>query len=192
LSLPLLGATALGLSLWLFGRLVGFTSPWFAALAMIEFLGLVRIARPLVHLKVPRAMREVRGWELKGDVHRVLGVQAFGGLLRRTPLRLLNPHVYVEGRTDGRASGCAAAAAECEAAEAAHLWAIVVTGPYLLCAGFQGWWNALFSLLAVHVAVNLYPVLHLRLVRGRLERLCWKLRSTRDGSRQAGRVRPTS
>jgi hypothetical protein len=84
---------AFGVSLFLFRRAAhfSFTSPWFVLMAMLCFLGFVAFARPLFLLRLPRWLRKVHLWETRGKLYRVLGVQAFGGLLRRTPLRLLNP-----------------------------------------------------------------------------------------------------
>jgi hypothetical protein len=184
LSVLLLTTAALVLSLVLLGRFAGFASPWLVLLAMLDFLGVVRVARPLFLLKLPRWLKRVRPFELRGGAYRAAGVLAFGALLRRTPLRLLNPNVYVGGSVPGFAAVCV----EAESAEAAHLWAVVLTVPYLVYAAIQRWWLVLALFAAVHAVANLYPVLHLRLVRGRIQRALDRGRRSRAAEGHAGRV----
>jgi hypothetical protein len=50
-NIQLVVAAVFGVSLPLFGRVIGFTSPWFALIAMFCFLGLIGVARPLFVLK---------------------------------------------------------------------------------------------------------------------------------------------
>ena len=164
--LVLLGAAAtFGISLGLFGRVIGFTSPWFALLAMFCFLGLVAAARNLFVLSMPPALRPLRAWEMHGDLYRSLGVPAFGVVLRRTPLRYLQPLVYLNHDPGNPAR----VQYQIEGAEAAHFWAAVLLVPYLVFAGVRQWWGVLGCLLVVQVIGNLYPMLHLRWVRGRLQ-----------------------
>ena len=166
--LVLLGAAAtFGISLCLFGRVIGFTSPWFALLAMFCFLGLVAAARNLFILRLPPALRPVQAWETRGGLYRSLGVPAFGALLRRTPLRWLQPLVYLNhdpGNPDR-------VQYQIEGAEAAHFWAAVLLVPYMVFAGVQHWWGVLGWFMVVQVIGNVYPILHLRWVRGRLQRV---------------------
>jgi hypothetical protein len=145
----------------------GFTSPWFVLVAMICFLGLAFVAQPVVPLRVPAILRPVRRWETEGPLYRALGVRAFGMLLRRTPLRLLNTQVYLRGRGRDRA----ALTALLEAAEASHLWAGVLVLPYLAYAAIQGAWTSLLWIFIAQVLVNVYPVAHLRVARHRVEKL---------------------
>lgn len=109
----------------------------------------------------------IRPWERGSGLYRRLGVSSFGGLLRRTPLRFLNPNVYLR-RHGGET---AAVEAQAEAAEAAHFWAALVLIPYMCVAIQAARWGALFALLAVEVLGNIYPMLHLRLTRARIEAL---------------------
>ncbi len=57
-----------------------------------------------------------------------------------------------------------------EAAEAAHLWAMVLTVPYFVALAAQFQWAACFWFVLVNVIVNVYPALHLRRARGRVIR----------------------
>jgi Glycosyl-4,4'-diaponeurosporenoate acyltransferase len=160
-------AVAFGVSLTLFRRAVGFTSPWFALVAMFCFLGLVAFARPLFLLGLPCWLREVRVWEVRGRLYRVLGVPVFGELLRRTPLRYLQPLVYLR-RYPGDPTKVQA---QIEGAEAAHFWAAALIIPYMVFAWVQNWWGVIFWFMVVQVVGNVYPILHLRWVRGRLTRV---------------------
>ena|SRR5579863_4609535 len=91
----LLGVAAVfAMSLAMLRRAVGLTSPWFAVMVMFNFLGLIAFARPLFLLRLPGFLRKERKWEMKGN--KALGVPVFGALLRRTPLRYLNPLVYLK------------------------------------------------------------------------------------------------
>ena len=160
-------AGAFVVSLRLIGRVVGFTSPWFALLVMLCFLGLVGMARTLFVLRLPRWLRPVRVWEVKGGLYRRLHVPAFGEVLRRTPLRYLQPLVYLS-RYPGEP---AKVQYQIEGAEAAHFWAAALLVPYMVFAGVQNWWSVVGWLMVVQVVGNVYPILHLRWVRGRLQRI---------------------
>ena len=160
-------AASFGVSLALFRRLVGFTSPWFALTTMFCFLGLVAFARPLFLLRLPGWLREVRVWEVRSSLYRVLGVPAFGELLRRTPLRYLQPLVYLK-RYPGDPTKVQT---QIEGAEAAHFWAAALIIPYMVFACVQNWWGVIFWFMVVQVVGNVYPILHLRWVRGRLTRV---------------------
>jgi hypothetical protein len=139
-------------------------SPWFVVVAMICFLGLAFVAQPLVMIRMPRPLRPIRAWEVEGGVYRVLGVAAYGQLLRRTPLRLFNRDVYLrDGLRD-----TSRVVAELEAAEASHFWAAVILAPYMAYLALHGLWAPLFWIALAQVIINLYPVTHLRLTRYRL------------------------
>ena len=165
-------AVAFGVSVNLFRRVFGFESPWFALLVMFCFLGLIAFARPLFLLGLPRWLREVRIWEVRGRFYRVLGVPVFGELLRRPPLRYLQPLVYLR-RYPGDP---ARVLAQIEGAEAAHFWAAALIIPYMMFACVQNWWDVIFWFFIVQVVGNVYPILHLRWVRGRLSRVIGRKR----------------
>lgn len=159
-------AAAFGVSLHFILQLVRFTSPWVGLMLMFDFLGLVFVARPLFVLRMPRFLRDVRAWESKGAIYKALRVPAFGVLLRRTPLRYLNPMVYLSRHPDP-----SFVLAQLESAEAAHLWASVVITPHIVFAFVQGWWSAVAWLMVFQIGFNLYPILHLRWARNRLSRI---------------------
>jgi hypothetical protein len=142
------------------------TSPWFVLVSMICFLGWMSTARPLFLPRLPRWLGTVRAWEGRRGLYRMLGVPAFGAMLRRTPLRLLNLDVYLSlSHRDP-----AGLEAQLEAAEAAHLLDAVLVVPYMAYASVQGWWAVVSWFVILQLAVNVYPILHLRTARGRLQR----------------------
>ncbi len=158
---------AFGLSLPLFGRFVGFNSPWFALCVMFCFLGLVGMARPWFVLRLPRGLRQLHGWEARGGIYRTMGVPAFGELLRRTPLRQLQPLVYLSRYPDDPAQ----VQYQIEGAEAAHFWAAALLVPGMVFVCLQHSWGVLGWLMLMQAVGNVYPILHLRWVRGRLSRV---------------------
>jgi hypothetical protein len=150
------------------------TSPWFVLVAMICFLGLAFVAQPLLMMRMPRPLRALRAWEIEGRLYRTLGVHAFGSLLRRTPLRLFNRDVYLRQGVQETAR----VVAELEAAEASHFWAAVLVLPYMIHAARSGAWDALLGISLAQLAINVYPVMHLRISRHRLVRF-WQRKSSR-------------
>ena len=153
-----------------FARTVGVDSVWFGVVASFSLLGLMDLAMPFVRLRVPSSLRNIRPWEKRGGAYRVLGVSLFGAFLRGTPLRLLNRRVYLrEHPTD-----FASVHIHLENAEAAHFWSGIATMGYLAFAWMRGGWSSVAALALFNLVVNLYPILHLRLVRGRLERALQK------------------
>jgi hypothetical protein len=154
-------------------------SPWFVFVAMVCFLGLAAVARPVIPIRLPRSLRKVRAWEVEGTFYRRVGVPAFGRLLRIPPLRWLNTDVYlhVQARDPARLS------AQLEAAEASHFWDAMLVLPYMVHAGLSGMWSVVLWFSMAQVLGNVYPVMHLRLTRHRLDRLASKRWPPRDTSR---------
>ncbi|MDR7100651.1 MFS family permease [Lysobacter niabensis] len=155
----------------LLGQVIGTTSPWLVLLLMFYFLGLAKVAEPLFVLRMPAALRPLRRWEREGHVYRRLGVVGFGRLLRRTPLRYLNSAVYLDRarRHPGQVRHRA------ESAEASHFWVAVLFMPYVVFAALGGMWSVAAWCLLAQVLVNVYPILHLRHVRGRLDRIIGRM-----------------
>ena len=148
------------------GRVVGIASPWFGLMASFGVLGVLDLAMPFGLIRLPRALREVRAWERRGRLYRALGVFAFGAFLRGSPARWLNRRVYL-----GAFSGDLMAVRSLVGnAEAAHFWGGLATTPYLALAWAQGWWSAFTGVILFDFVLNVYPILHLRSVRFRIER----------------------
>jgi hypothetical protein len=169
-------AAAFAFSLFMFRQAVGLGSPWFGLMVMLVVTGLIAFARPLFLLRMPGFLREVRAWETQGGIYGALGVPQFGVLLRRTPLRFLNTMVYLTRLHDP-----SVVIAHAESAEAAHLFAAAAFIPHIVYACAQGWWSSVAWMIAVQIGFNLYPMLHLRLARARLEQLRVRM------ARRAGR-----
>jgi hypothetical protein len=167
-------AAAFAISLVLFQGAVGFRSPWFGLMVMLDFLGMVAFARRLLLLRLPDFLRIEGEWEMQGRLYKALRVPAFGALLRRTPLRHLNPLVYLKEYSDP-----SVVQAQIESAEAAHLLAAALLMPYIVYACAQGWWTAVAWLMVAQIGGNLYPILHLRWVRVRIKRLHHRMPSSR-------------
>ena len=165
LAILLATLAAFAFSLYMMQQVVGLASPWMVLMLFFCFLGLAKVAEPLYMLKLPPIFREVRPGESR--LYDNLGVRQFAALLRNTPLRFLNTTVYVSrGRHDiGRI------ARQVASAEAIHFWGAIALLPYLGFCVLQGHWNALAAFVAVQILGNAYPVMHLRSVRGRLDRL---------------------
>jgi hypothetical protein len=176
-ALVLLGVLLMfGVSFALLSQVIGFRSPWLILLLMFYFLGLAKIAEPLIILRLPGALRSLRPWEREGTVYRRLGVLRFGRFLRQSPLRYLNSAVYLNRER----SDLFQVRLRAESGEASHFWAAVLLMPYILFAGLQGLWNVVAWFALAQVIVNVYPILHLRHIRGRLDR------TLRRARRQAG------
>jgi Glycosyl-4,4'-diaponeurosporenoate acyltransferase len=166
-------AASFALSLFLFQRAMPFslTSPWFQLMPMLCVLGLAGVAQPIWPLRMPRALRAIRAWEADGRLYRSLGVAAFGALLRRTPLRLLNSQVYLCKHCEDLVR----LSAQLESAEAAHLWAGAVLVPYMAYAFVAGMWRTVLCFTIVQVIGNAYPMMHLRATRSRVDRYASKM-----------------
>jgi hypothetical protein len=159
-------------------QVLGGDSPWLGLLLMFYFMGLAKVGEPLFVLRMPKFLRGVRTWESLGFAYRRLGVQRFGRMLRETPLRFLNASVY---RRDRDLQSLYRQAAS---AEATHFWAAVLFTPYIAFVCVRGHLGAGAFFLLVQVLFNIYPILHLRLLRGRLDTL---LRN-RPAKRGAGKA----
>jgi hypothetical protein len=145
---------------------LGPDSPWLVVMLFCCFLGIAKFAEPIYRLGLPRGLREIRSWETRGAIYRRLGVPAFGTLLRDTPLRFVNTSVYVSGPRDLRRT-----LQQVESAEAIHFWAALLLVPYLLYCAWQGTWAVLGGFVILELVANIYPILHLRSVRARLQRI---------------------
>ncbi len=144
---------------------IGSESPWLGLLLMFYFMGLAKLGEPFFVLRMPGPLRNVRPWEAMGTAYRRLGVQRFGQLLRASPNRWMNASVYLaSGQRDLRSLYWHAASSE-----ATHFWAALLFTPVIALVLAQGRWGIATLFLSIQVLVNVYPMLHLRLLRGRLD-----------------------
>ena len=146
---------------------IGHGSPWLGLLLMFYFMGLAKLAEPLFVLRMPRALRAVGPGLLDHRLYRWLGVRSFGDLLRNTPLRHLNDSVYRSAKRQSLAE----LQRQAESAEATHFWAAVLFTPYIAYVWSRGFFAEALLFVAVQIAFNVYPILHLRIVRARLGRV---------------------
>jgi hypothetical protein len=160
-------ALILGVCFAMLVSAIGPRSPWLGLLLMFYFLGLTKVAEPLFRLRMPRSLRAIKHGQAGDGIYRRLGVRAFGSLLRDTPLRHLNDSVYL---AHGERS-LAALAIQAESAEAAHFWAAVLFAPYIAYVWSRGLIAEAIFFVVVQVVFNVYPILHLRLLRARLDRV---------------------
>ena len=77
------------------------------------------------------------------------------------------------------------------AAEAAHIWAALLTLPIVAGLAMRGSWIAVAWITAFSVVVNLYPVLHLRMMRAKVEAVI-RRRARRDSVRAPAASRQAS
>jgi Glycosyl-4,4'-diaponeurosporenoate acyltransferase len=166
-SLVAVVATALGfgVAFFMLEGAIGAASPWLGLLLMFYFMGIAKIGQPLVMLRVPKAVRSIQTWEISGPIYSRLAVYRFGNLLRSTPLRYLNSSVYLTTSSrDLRVLYRQAASAE-----AIHFWAAVLFTPYIAFVLFRGHLRIAAIFVLIQVLFNIYPIMHLRTLRGRLE-----------------------
>ncbi|HEX7642561.1 MAG TPA: hypothetical protein VF472_10195 [Burkholderiaceae bacterium] len=160
----LLLALIFGVCFVMLAAVIGFRSPWLGLQLMFYFMGLAKAAEPLVMLRMPRAIRAVEARQVEHGPYRWLGVRKFGELLRTTPLRLLNTSVY---RVGGKRT-LSALERRVESSEAIHFWAAVFFSPYIAFIWSRGFVAETIFFVFVQIAFNVYPILHLRIVRARL------------------------
>ncbi len=175
LLLLLATLSGFGASLMMMQRAIGLASPWMGLMLMLCLLGMAKVAEPFYLLQVPGAIRQLRPRELRGDLYRSLAVPEFGALLRHSPLRHLNSSVYVSGRR----RDLARIVRLVEAPEASHFWAALLLVPYLALSVRSGSWAVVAGLLLIEILGNVYPIMHLRMVRGRLSRVTTRQASDR-------------
>ena len=163
-------------------RVIGAASPWLGLLLMFYFMGLAKVAEPFFLFRLPDVLRTVRPWERDGTVYPLLAVSAFGEFLRETPLRYLNTAVYLGKKH----ADLQAIVRLVHAAEAAHFWAGILFTPYIVYVWADGYrWEAAFFLF-IQVLFNVYPIMHLRSTRGRLERVIHRSRPVSQVSQGSG------
>ena len=158
-------AIAFAISFKMLEQVLGIASPWLWLLLMFYFLGLAKVAEPLFVLRMPALLHGIRPEEHSGDIYLKLGVYSFGRFLRDTPLRYLNTSVYIAHAHRDLGKVCRQA----ESAEATHFWAAILFTPYITFLVVAGQPGIAGLFLLIQVLFNVYPILHLRAVRARLE-----------------------
>jgi hypothetical protein len=148
-------------------RGVGFNSPLTAFCAVCAALGIVVVNSSTIHWSLPKALKPIRVCEASGSAYVFLGVSICGALLRRPPFRSFNTSVYVGAHR----ANLGKTYASLLKAETAHFWALTLTAPLICHEITRHCWHGLVWLILFDVLFNIYPGLHLRKVRARLEPL---------------------
>ena len=159
------GTVASGCALLAFAKAFGAGSPGYSVIATIMVTGWVAVLQTVAPLPVPPFIFRARKTEAAVYRVRWTGVRLFGAFLRRTPLRHLGGQVYLSSANRDPQTVLRGI----RDAEAVHLWALVFCCPLLVFWGLEGWWRSMVWSAAVHLPLNIYPVLHLRHVTGRVE-----------------------
>lgn len=160
-------AALFGVCAMMWVRVYGIRSPWLGLFSMFYFMGIAKSAEPQILFRMPSALRTVDLSVAQRDWQDRMGIRRFGSFLRKTPLRYLNNSVYFTSREQN----VSAMSRKLEAAEAIHFWAAVLFTPYIAYILSRGFFAEAFLFVLIQVVFNLYPILHLRLVRARLTRL---------------------
>lgn len=160
------GTVALLAALVLFAKAFGAESGLFAATVTMLVSAWTAMVQTIVPLRLPASMLKVSSAEFAVIRRRGSGVRWFGAVLRHTPLRRLGGAVYLaECANDSARILCGI-----QEAEAVHVWSMLFCSPWLVFWCLQGLWFSVSSSVAVHAFLNVYPILHLRLARGRMEK----------------------
>ena len=173
---------ALALGLVMLAQVIGYASPWIALLLMFDLMAVAKVAEPLFVLRMPATLCRVRRWEHTGGFYRQAGVRLFGTVLRNTPLRFLNAGVYLSSNVKDLHGLYRRVASS----EATHFWAALLFLAYIAYLYLSGRPRIATGFLAVQVLFNVYPILHLRLLRGRLDAILQRQH------RRVDRAHPTS
>ena len=138
----------------------------FAVLVNFAYVGVAYVLWMLLPLRFPDGYYHVLPLERSGRLHDALGIRGFQRVLRRFRFYALPGH----GSREPEASVKLAAATI--GPETAHALVFVVVAVLAADTAFRrGWWDTAAWLLAFNVLLNAYPVLSLRAVRARMERL---------------------
>lgn len=161
----LLGTAFSACALFAFTKVVGSHPQIYPLLLMVLVTSWVAVVQAVTPLPLPGPLLRVGRREFAILQSPWTGVRAFGALLRNTPLRHLGGRVFLSNT--GRDPRMVLRGLR--AAEAVHVWALLFCCPWLVYWGLQGRWTSIAWGLAVHVPLNIYPILHLRLVSWRID-----------------------
>lgn len=171
IAVLLTGSVACVVSLLLFARAFGASSAVFAVTVTLLVAAWTGMFHTVVPLRLPASSLKIERREFALLRWRWTGVPLFGLALRSTPLRHLGGTVYL----NQCAKDSARVLRGIQEAEAIHVWSMLFCSPWLVFWCVQGLWFSVASSLAVHALLNAYPILHLRLTRGRIEKYAARL-----------------
>jgi hypothetical protein len=165
------GSVAFSCSLWLFSSALGSKSPLLAITVTLLVAAWTGMLQTILPLPLPARILKLRRREVSLLRAQWSGVRLFGRILRGTPLRRLGGTVYLAEH----GADPVLVVSAIRDAEAIHAWSMLFSIPWLAWWIHQALWLAAGSSLAVHLALNVYPILHLRLARARIEKCAVKL-----------------
>jgi hypothetical protein len=171
-SVLVIGTAAFTFALHNLTMAINSCSQIYAITVMIITTGWVAVVYSVVPLLIPDRVLKVRAGEFVVLQSPWTGVRLFGTLLRKTPLRYLGGRVFL--MEESRDLGTVIRGIH--DAESVHIWALLFCFPWLVYWGVEGRWMMIVWGLAVHVPMNVYPILHLRYVSWRIERYAARLR----------------
>ena len=171
IAVLLMGSVAFGVSLLLFAKAFGASSAVFAVTVTMLVAAWTGMFHTVVPLRLRASSLKVGRREFALLRWRWTGVPLFGLTLRSTPLRHLGGAVYL----NQCAKDSARVLRGIQEAEEIHVWSMLFCSPWLVFWCLRGWWFSVASSLTVHALLNAYPILHLRLTRGRMERYAARL-----------------
>ena len=128
-------------------------------------MGLAFAVWLMVPARFGRAYYRVHAFERSGRLYERLGVRQFQRFLRR--VGFMNP--WLRYRPGPSANTILVAATE--GSETAHFLIFIVLAAVSAVFVRRGWWDTAGWLLFFNIVHNAYPVLSLRAVRARVERL---------------------
>lgn len=178
------GSAAAWVAAFAFARAFGSATAPFAAAATLLAGAWTAVLVTALPLKTPKFMAVVTSRESKILRQRWTGVPLFGWILRATPLRKLGGSVYLRGC--GNDFGLVLQSIRED--EAVHVWSFLFCTPLLCFWLARLAWPALAASLAMHLLLNVCPVLHLRQARGRIESMLQRRRHLRLAENPARHV----
>ena len=147
----------------------------FAAIVMILMTMWAALCQSAVGLGMPHGLLKVSASEARLLRRPWTGVRLFGAILRNTPLRHLGGRVFLSQAPDD----IPAIVRGLHDAENVHLWALLFSCPWLIVWAWHGRWISILCGLAVHVPLNIFPILHLRSVTFRVNRYLARVQTRR-------------
>lgn len=175
----ILGTAATACSWNAFTKAFAGHSSAYAVVVMILITSWAAVLQSTVPLPFPPFVLRVQAGEFAILRSPWTGVRLFGALLRNTPLRSLGGPVYLT--TPGQ--DLRTALRGIHDAEKVHLAALLFCCPWLVFWAAQGRWMSVICAFAVHVPLNLYPILHLRYATGRIEGHLARTRGSENAQR---------
>lgn len=175
--------TAAAVTVLLVGvRVVGAASAGYAFLVVWTPMAWLGTVSRVVHVRLPRRLHELRGFERNPRLYELLGVRVVKRLLRRGPIAVFNPGLHLPAERSPEQ--LAALEQAMKDAEASHFVLLVATLGVVVNAAVRGWWLGAGLTLLFDVLLNGYPVMLQRYNRALLHARFPTMRAGRPGQLQ--------